>query len=58
METTINRILELSRPLPDEAAHVRYLRQLKTGELRDRVDAMEADLIKHRRPRWSSKRGF
>jgi hypothetical protein len=48
METLINRLFELSGPMPDPAAHRHYLAGLHQDELQARADALTADRNKPR----------
>lgn len=56
MGTVIARILELSGPLPDLAAHKRYLNSLGTDALQRRLAALEADRNNPHTPRWFTRR--
>lgn len=43
MDTLIQRILERAGPMPDAAAHTRYLRTLSEAQLTDRLKALEGN---------------
>ena len=43
MNGTINRIMELAGPMPDPAAHRRYLASLPTGRLEQRLKDLQAE---------------
>ena len=57
MNILINRILDLSGPLPDPAKFKRYLQTLDGRALQARVDALEADALKPRTEgKWTQLR--
>ena len=52
MNILVNQILDLSGPLPDPDRYKRYLQTLDGRTLRERLDALEAEVG---RPRVESK---
>ena len=50
MDTIINRIVELSGPLPDEGAFRRYLGRLSERELKQKAADLLLDLDRVKKP--------